>query len=47
MGCIAAETGENVRGILVASGHHARVSHAARAVPNLSLKRYRFKLDFE
>jgi hypothetical protein len=47
MGCIAAETGEVVRGILVASDHHPRVAHAARAVPNLILKRYRFKFEFE
>jgi hypothetical protein len=47
MGCVAAETGENVRGILVASDHHQCVAHAARAVPDLSLKRYRFKFEFE
>jgi hypothetical protein len=47
MGCIVSETGENVRGILVASDHHPRVTHAARAVPNLSLKKYRFKFEFE
>lgn len=47
MGSLAEETGEDVRGILVASDHHPRVSHAARAVPNLSLKKYRFKFTFE
>lgn len=47
MGCIAAETGESVRGILVASDHHPRVAHAARAIPNLTLKKYRFKYEFD
>lgn len=47
MGCIAEETGELVRGILVASDHHPRVLHAARAVPNLELRRYRFRFEFE
>jgi hypothetical protein len=47
MGCIAEETAEPVRGILVAGDHHPRVVHAARAVPNLMLKKYRFKFEFE
>lgn len=47
MGCLAEETGEAVRGILVAGDHHPRVVHAARALPNLDLKRYRFRFDFE
>ena len=47
MGCLAEETGETVRGILVAADHHPRVKHAVRAVPTLVLKRYRYKFDFE
>jgi hypothetical protein len=47
MGCLAAETGEQVRGILVAGDHHARVTFAADAVPNLTLKKYRFQFVFE
>lgn len=47
MGCIAEETGEPVRGILVAGDHHPRVALAARAIPNLSLKKYRYRFDFE
>lgn len=47
MGCIAEETGEPVRGILVAGDHHPRVILAARAIPNLSLKKYRYRFDFE
>lgn len=47
MGCIAEETGQAVRGILVASDHHPRVVHAARAVPNLTLRRYRFRFEFD
>jgi endonuclease len=46
MGCIAADRGGSVRGILVASDFDKRVEHAARAVPNLALKRYRFKFEF-
>lgn len=47
MGCLAEETGEAVRGILVAADHHARVVHAAKAIGNLSLKRYRFRFGFD
>lgn len=47
MGCIAQETGESVRGVLVAADHHPRVVHAARAISNLMLKKYRFKFEFE
>lgn len=47
MGCLAEETGENVRGILVAADHHPRVKHAVRAVPTLLLKRYRYRFEFE
>lgn len=47
MGCIAEETGEPVRGILVAGDHHPRVGYAARAIPNLLLKKYRYRFEFE
>jgi len=47
MGCIAEETGEAVRGILVAGDHHPRVQLAAKAVPNLSLKKYSYRFEFE
>jgi hypothetical protein len=47
MGCLAEETGERVRGILMGADHHPRVVHAARAVPDLTLKRYRFRFEFE
>jgi len=47
MGCIAEETSEPVRGILVAGDHHPRVGFAARAIPNLLLKKYRYKFEFE
>ena len=47
MGCLAAETGEVVRGILIAADHHPRVGFAARAIPNLLLRKYRFRFDFE
>ncbi len=47
MGCIASEKGGQVRGILVAADHSSRVVFAAGAVPNLSLKKYRYRFDFE
>ncbi len=47
MACIAQESGEPVRGILVAGDHHPRVALAARAIPNLVLKKYRYRFDFE
>lgn len=36
-----------VRGILIASDFHPRVVFAARAVPNVQLRRYHFKFTFE
>ena len=36
-----------VRGILVASDFPERVQYAARAMPNLALRRYRIQLAFE
>ena len=47
MGCIAEEFGEQVRGILIAADHATRVSFAAKAVPNLALKTYRYRFEFE
>ncbi len=47
MGCLTADTGEKVRGILVAGDHHSRVVLAAGAVPNLSLRKYRFQFAFD
>jgi RecB family endonuclease NucS len=46
MGCVASQRGGNVRGILVGADFDQRVEFAVRAVPNLSLKRYRFKFEF-
>lgn len=47
MGCIEQTFGEPVKGILIAGDHHPRVILAARAIPNLMLKRYKYKFDFE
>ncbi len=47
MGCIAEEENTSVRGILIGSGHDPRVTFAARAVPNLELKTYRYRFEFE
>lgn len=47
MACVSEEAGEPVRGILVAGDHHPRVVLAARAVPNLELRRYRYRFEFE
>lgn len=46
MACIADEEAEPVRGILLGSDHHPRVQAAARAIPNLQLKSYRYRFDF-
>ena len=47
MGCIDTERDGQVRGILVAADFDPRVVFAADAVPNLSLKKYRYRFDFE
>jgi RecB family endonuclease NucS len=47
MGVIQQEESAPVRGILVAGDFHHRVVYAAQAVPNVSLRRYRFKFTFE
>ncbi len=41
------EGAETVRGILVASDFPDGVQYAARAIPNLALRRYRIQLNFE
>jgi len=47
MGAIGQQDQQSVRGILVAGDFHPRVIFAARAVPNVQLRRYRFKFTFE
>ncbi len=46
IGCIAGEENGPVRGILIAADHHPRVALAARAIPNLELKRYGYRFEF-
>lgn len=46
MGTTATE-GAGVRGILVAEDFHPRLKFAARAVPNVQLRRYRYRFSFE
>jgi hypothetical protein len=47
MGAIAESEKRSVRGFLVAGGFNKKVVLAARAVPNLELRRYAFKFTFE
>lgn len=47
MGTISKQEGKEVRGILVAGDFHTRIVFAVGAVPNLKLRRYRFKFTFE
>ncbi|PZQ99276.1 MAG: DUF91 domain-containing protein [Cereibacter sphaeroides] len=46
MSCAAEEGTNRVRGILIAAEHHPRVILAAKAIPNLSLKSYRYRFEF-
>jgi len=46
MGAVASDSTTQVRGILVAGDFHKRVVLAARALPNLTLKRYGFQFTF-
>lgn len=46
MGGFADQSTTGVRGLLIASDFHPRVILAARAVPNLQLKRYAFQFSF-
>jgi len=47
MGAIGETEQKSVRGILVAGDFPPRVVFAARAVPNLQLKKYSFRFSFE
>ena len=47
MGAIAETDKKPVRGILVAGDFHKRVIWAARAIPNLELRKYSFQFTFE
>lgn len=47
MGSISKQDGKSVRGILIASDFHPRILFAVQAVPNVQLRRYRFKFAFE
>jgi hypothetical protein len=47
MGAIAETDKKPVRGILVAGDFHKRVIWAARAIPNLELRKYAFQFTFE
>ena len=46
MGSLTASEGASVRGILVAGDFHKRVVLAAKAIPNLKLKKYSFQFTF-
>jgi len=46
MGSISAADGKPVRGILVAGDFHKRIILAAKAIPNLILKKYSFQFTF-
>jgi len=46
MASLQAERREDVRGIIVAADFDPRVELASRAVPNLTLKRYKYRFDF-
>lgn len=47
MGVVTKQEQKQVRGILIAGGFHPRIVFAVRAVPNVQLRRYRFKFTFE
>jgi RecB family endonuclease NucS len=47
MGAVGQQDQRSVRGMLIAGDFHSRVVFAARAVPNVQLRRYRFKFTFE
>lgn len=47
MGCIKREKGGSVRGLLIAAEFEDRVKYAADAVPNLTLKKYGYRFQFE
>ncbi len=47
MGAVAGQDQSGIRGILIAGEFHPRVVSAARAIPNVELRRYRYKFMFE
>lgn len=47
MGAVSRQQGKKIRGILVAADFHPRVIFAARVVPDVALRRYRFTFRFE
>lgn len=47
MSCVAEEDDCDVRGIIIAGDFHPRVVLAARAIPNLELRKYSFTFTFE
>jgi hypothetical protein len=47
MGAVTESDQKPVRGILVAGDFHKKVIFAARAIPNLELKKYSFQFTFE
>lgn len=47
MTAVAEDDRKPVRGILVAGDYHKKVILAARAIPNLEIKRYSFQFSFE
>ena len=47
MGALSGQDDRKIRGILVAPDFHERVIFAARATPNVQLRRYRFRFTFE
>ncbi len=46
-GAVGQQDQRSVRGVLIAGDVHPRVVFAARAVPHVQLRRYRFKFTFE
>jgi RecB family endonuclease NucS len=46
MGSFSKQEHKQVRGILIAGDFHPRIVYAARAVPNVQLRRYCFKFTF-
>ena len=47
MGDVSEHDQKPVRGILIAGDFHSRIVFAVKAVPNVQLRRYRFKFTFD
>ena len=47
MGAVAGPDQSAIRGMLIAGDFHPRIVFAARAIPNVQLRRYRYKFTFE